>query len=181
MKRTFDLLNMRQSGNGNIAQLFGRAHSHAWDFERDVEWTHPLKAGEALVADGWAAYSRTPTYAALSDEVRARFGRRALSWTLSSLRLGESVALEVCLFVAQKSRLADHRNHAVHGQPRPNLRPIRGRDASRRRFDKAPAPACDGRFVPAEAATCSFARWNASRCKDRRNSSSDCNFANQAG
>ncbi|MEW5847702.1 MAG: ferritin-like domain-containing protein [Myxococcota bacterium] len=113
MNRTYDLLNLRSSGNPGFARLFSRAHSHAWDIDRDVDWTQGLHTDDELVAAGWAPYSRTEAYARLSAQERAHFNRRALSWTLNSLRLGESVALEVCLKIAQGTRLDDYRNHAA--------------------------------------------------------------------
>jgi hypothetical protein len=113
VKRTFDLLNLKSGGHKGVERLFGQAHTHGWNLERDVDWTARFPEDSGLVRDGWAPFSRTRTFRRLPKDIRARFNKRALGWTLNSLKLGESVALEVCLKLAQKSRQGDHRNHAV--------------------------------------------------------------------
>lgn len=113
MTRTFDLLNLRESGHPGISRLFARAHTHGWNVEKDVDWKIRLDADDPVMKPGWAPYSRTRSFQKLPKDVQARFSRRAFSWTLNSLQLGESVALEVCLKIAQLSRLEDYRNHAT--------------------------------------------------------------------
>lgn len=113
MTRTFDLLNLTESGHDGISRLFAHAHTHAWDVEKDVDWKLKIAPGDAIMKPGWAPYSRTKSFSKLPDDVQARFSRRAFSWTLNSLQLGESVALEVCLKIAQLTRVLDYRNHAT--------------------------------------------------------------------
>ena len=49
MTRTFDLLALRSSGNTAVEKLFAKAHSHAWDVERDVPWHEKMAATSPLV------------------------------------------------------------------------------------------------------------------------------------
>lgn len=113
MSKTFDLLHLRHSGTYLVEGLFKKAHSHNWDPERDVDWSVPFEAGDPLMAPGWAPYSRTATYKALSKQARAHVTRRSFSFMLNSLRLGELVAEEICFKVGLKSRLSDHKAHAA--------------------------------------------------------------------
>ena len=113
MTRTYDLLNMETSGHANIDGLFAKAHSNAWNLERDVDWTQVLAKDDPLMSDDWAPFSRTEAFRKLPKRVRTHLTRKSLAWIVHSLLLGEAVAQEVCLKVAMASRLEDHRNHCV--------------------------------------------------------------------
>lgn len=113
MPSSFDLLNLQRSGNLAIEKLFSKAHSHAWNLEKDVNWKERIRADDPIMAPGWAPCSRTATFALLPERARTHFTRRALGWNVHSLMLGEAVAQEVCVRIATHSRLDDHRAHAV--------------------------------------------------------------------
>lgn len=111
--RVRELLNLRNTGHPGINALFAKAHSADWDYERDVDWTIPVTADEPLVADAWAAYGATPTFASLPSELRAYATRRALGRMLNILQVGESVAQNVCAKLVLLLPEEDYRNHAA--------------------------------------------------------------------
>ncbi|MBI5496393.1 MAG: ferritin-like domain-containing protein [Deltaproteobacteria bacterium] len=113
MSKTFDLLNMRPSGIPNMEGLFGKAHSHNWDIDRDVDWSRGIQPDDPVMGPRWAPYSLTPTFRKLPLRARNHFTRRSFSFTLNSLRLGEAVAEEVCFRVGLKSRHPDQKSHAA--------------------------------------------------------------------
>jgi hypothetical protein len=111
--RTRELLNLRNTGHPGMNSLFAKAHSADWDFENDVDWTLPVEPDDPLVAHGWAAYGRTPTFQALPERVKAHASRRAVGRMLNILQVGESVAQDVCARLVLTLRAEDHRNHAA--------------------------------------------------------------------
>jgi len=111
--RTRELLRLRNTGHPGINSLFAKAHSADWDFERDVDWRTPIAADDPLVAHGFAAYGRTPTFQALPERVKAHATRRAVGRLLNILQVGESVAQNVCARLVLELREEDYRNHAA--------------------------------------------------------------------
>ena len=111
--RTRDLLKLRNTGHPGINALFAKAHSADWDFEKDVDWRLPVEPDDPLVAHGWAAYGRTPTFQALPERVKAYATRRAVGRMLNILQVGESVAQNVCAKLVLALREEDYRNHAA--------------------------------------------------------------------
>ena len=111
--RTRDLLNLRNTGHPGINALFAKAHSADWDFENDVDWSVPIAPDDPLVAHGWAAYGKTPTFQALPEHVKAYATRRAVGRMLNILQVGESVAQNVCAKLVLVLREEDYRNHAA--------------------------------------------------------------------
>jgi hypothetical protein len=111
--RTRELLALRNTGHPGINALFAKAHSADWDFENDVDWTVPVAPDDPLVAHGWAAYGRTPTFQALPEPVKNRATRRAVGRMLNILQVGESVAQNVCARLVLVLREEDYRNHAA--------------------------------------------------------------------
>jgi hypothetical protein len=111
--RTRDLLKLRNTGHPGINSLFAKAHSANWDFEKDVDWQIPVGPDDPLVAHGWAAYGRTPTFQALPERVKAYATRRAVGRMLNILQVGESVAQNVCAKLVLTLREEDYRNHAA--------------------------------------------------------------------
>jgi hypothetical protein len=111
--RTRDLLKLRNTGHPGINALFAKAHSADWDFEHDVDWGVPVERDDPLVAHGWAAYGRTPTFQALPEPVKTHATRRALGRMLNLLQVGESVAQNVCATLVLKLHEEDYRNHAA--------------------------------------------------------------------
>lgn len=113
MTKTFDLINVRQSGISAVEGLFGKAHRNNWDVDRDVDWRVPMKAQDPLLGPRWAPGSRTPTFKRLSTEAKTHFTRRSFSFMLNSLRLGEAVAEDVCFRLGLKTKNMDMRAHAA--------------------------------------------------------------------
>jgi hypothetical protein len=111
--RTRDLLKLRNTGHPGINALFAKAHSADWDIENDVDWRMTVDPEDALVAHGWAAYGRTPTFQALPEPVKAYATRRAVGRMLNVLQVGESVAQNVCAKLVLGLREEDYRNHAA--------------------------------------------------------------------
>jgi hypothetical protein len=111
--RTRDLLKLTNTGHPGINALFAKAHSADWDYEKDVDWSVPVRRDEPLVADGWAAYGKTPTFQALPEDVRNHATRRAVGRMLNILQVGESVAQNVCARLVLVLREEDYRNHAA--------------------------------------------------------------------
>src|SRR5262245_28128644 len=111
--KTRDLLKLRNTGHPGINSLFAKAHSADWDFENDVDWSVPAEADDPLVAHGWAAYGRTPTFQALREGVKTHATRRAVGRMLNILQVGESVAQNVCAKLVLLLREEDYRNHAA--------------------------------------------------------------------
>ena len=111
--RTRDLLKLRNTGHPGINSLFAKAHSADWDFENDVDWSVPIAADDPLVAHGWAAYGKTPTFQALPEPVKIYATRRAVGRMLNILQVGESVAQNVCAKLVLTLREEDYRNHAA--------------------------------------------------------------------
>ena len=111
--RTRELLNLRNTGHPGINSLFAKAHSADWDFENDVDWTVPIAPDDPLVAHGWGAYGRTPTFQALPEQVKNHATRRAVGRMLNILQVGESVAQNVCAKLVLVLREEDYRNHAA--------------------------------------------------------------------
>jgi hypothetical protein len=111
--RTRDLLALRNTGHPGINALFAKAHSADWDFEHDVDWTVPVAPDDPLVAHGWGAYGRTPTFQQLPEPVKVRATRRARGRMLNVLQVGESVAQNVCARLVLTLREEDYRNHAA--------------------------------------------------------------------
>jgi hypothetical protein len=111
--RTRDLLTLPNTGHPGIASLFAKAHSADWDFEQDVDWSVPGEPDDPLVADGWAAYGKTPTFQSLPERARHHATRRALGRMLNILQVGESVAQNVCAALVLGLREEDYRNHAA--------------------------------------------------------------------
>ncbi len=111
--RTRDMLKLRNTGHPGINALFAKAHSADWDFEKDVDWSVPVAADDPLVAHGWAAYGRTPTFQALPEPVKAYATRRAVGRMLNILQVGESVAQNVCARLVLVLHEEDYRNHAA--------------------------------------------------------------------
>ena len=111
--RTRELLKLRNTGHPGINSLFAKAHSADWDFERDVDWRTPVAPDDPLVAHGFAAYGRTPTFQALPEPVKAYATRRAVGRLLNILQVGESVAQNVCAKLVLELREEDYRNHAA--------------------------------------------------------------------
>ncbi len=111
--RTRDLLNLRNTGHPGINSLFAKAHSADWDFENDVDWTVPVAADDPLVAHGWGAYGKTPTFQALPDHLKNHATRRAVGRMLNILQVGESVAQNVCAKLVLVLHEEDYRNHAA--------------------------------------------------------------------
>ena len=111
--RTRELLRLRNTGHPGINSLFAKAHSADWDFERDVDWRTPVAADDPLVAHGFAAYGRTPTFQALPERVKAYATRRAVGRLLNILQVGESVAQNVCAKLVLTLPEEDYRNHAA--------------------------------------------------------------------
>jgi len=110
---TRDLLSMRNTGHPGINSLFAKAHSADWDFEHDVDWTVPVAPDDPLVADGWGAFGKTPTFLALPEPVRNHATRRAVGRMLNILQVGESVAQNVCAKLVLLLHEEDYRNHAA--------------------------------------------------------------------
>src|SRR5262249_26844706 len=111
--KTRDLLKLRNTGHPGINSLFAKAHSADWDFENDVDWSVPVEPDDPLVAHGWAAYGRTPTFQALPEDVKTHATRRAVGRMLNILQVGESVAQNVCAKLVLLLREEDYRNHAA--------------------------------------------------------------------
>src|SRR5213593_2628178 len=111
--RTRELLKLRNTGHPGINSLFAKAHSADWDFENDVDWRLPVDPDDSLVAHGWAAYGKTPTFQALPERVKVYATRRALGRMLNILQVGESVAQNVCARLVLTLREEDYRNHAA--------------------------------------------------------------------
>ena len=111
--RTRDLLKLRNTGHPGINSLFAKAHSADWDYENDVDWSVPIAADDPLVAHGWAAYGKTPTFQALPEHVKIYATRRAVGRMLNILQVGESVAQNVCAKLVLTLREEDYRNHAA--------------------------------------------------------------------
>jgi hypothetical protein len=111
--RTRELLELRNTGHPGINALFAKAHSADWDFEKDVDWRVPVEPNDPLVAHGWAAYGKTPTFQALPERVKTHATRRALGRMLNILQVGESVAQNVCARLVLTLREEDYRNHAA--------------------------------------------------------------------
>src|SRR5262245_46341842 len=83
---TRELLKLQNTGHPGINSLFAKAHSADWDFENDVDWSVPVAPDDPLVAHGWAAYGKTPTFQALPEPVKAHATRRAVGRMLTSCR-----------------------------------------------------------------------------------------------
>jgi hypothetical protein len=111
--RTRDLVHLRNTGHPGINALFAKAHSADWDFENDVDWTLPVEPDDPLVAHGWAAYGKTPTFQALPEPAKIHATRRAVGRMLNILQVGESVAQNVCARLVLNLREEDYRNHAA--------------------------------------------------------------------
>src|SRR5437868_8039670 len=111
--RTRDLLNLRNTGHPGINSLFAKAHSADWDFENDVDWTVAVEADDPLVAHGWGAYGKTPTFQALPESAKNHATRRAVGRMLNILQVGESVAQNVCAKLVLVLHEEDYRNHAA--------------------------------------------------------------------
>jgi P-aminobenzoate N-oxygenase AurF len=111
--RTRDLLKLENSGHPGINALFAKAHSADWDFENDVDWGVVVAPDDPLVAEGWAAYGKTPTFQALPAYARHYATRRAVGRILNILQVGESVAQNVCAKLVLSLREEDYRNHAA--------------------------------------------------------------------
>jgi hypothetical protein len=110
---TRELLKLRNTGHPGINALFAKAHSADWDFENDVDWSVPVEPDDPLVAHGWAAYGRTPTFQAFPERVKTHATRRAVGRMLNMLQVGESVAQNVCAKLVLTLREEDYRNHAA--------------------------------------------------------------------
>jgi hypothetical protein len=106
-------MQLENTGHPGINALFAKAHSADWDFERDVDWTIPVEKDEPLVGHEWTAFGKTETFRALPDEVKSYLNRRGIGRMLNILRVGESVAQDVCAKIALSVRQEDYRNHAV--------------------------------------------------------------------
>ena len=111
--RTRELLKLHNTGHPGINSLFAKAHSADWDFENDVDWRLPVDPDDSLVAHGWAAYGKTPTFQALPEQVKIHATRRAVGRMLNILQVGESVAQNVCAKLVLTLREEDYRNHAA--------------------------------------------------------------------
>src|SRR5262249_22172902 len=111
--KTRDLLKLRNTGHPGINALFAKAHSADWDFEHDVDWSVPVEPDDPLVAHGWAAYGRTPTFRALPERGQNHATRRAVGRLLNILQAGESVAQTVCARLVLTLHEEDYRNHAA--------------------------------------------------------------------
>src|SRR5439155_10599879 len=111
--RTRELLKLHNTGHPGINSLFAKAHSADWDFENDVDWRLPVDPDDSLVAHGWAAYGKTPTFQALPEPVKIHATRRAVGRMLNILQVGESVAQNVCAKLVLGLREEDYRNHAA--------------------------------------------------------------------
>ena len=111
--RTREILRLRNTGHPGINALFAKAHSAAWDYERDLDWSIPISPEDRLVEDAWGAYGATPTFAALPERARAYATRRALGRMLNILQVGESVAQNVCAKLVLLLEEEDYRNHAA--------------------------------------------------------------------
>ncbi len=111
--RTRDLLKLKNTGHPGINALFAKAHSADWDFEKDVDWSLPVEPDDPLVAHGWAAYGKTPTFQALPEPVKVHATRRAVGRMLNILQVGESVAQNVCARLVLVLHEEDYRNHAA--------------------------------------------------------------------
>src|SRR4249919_3762507 len=111
--RTRDLLKLKNTGHPGINALFAKAHSADWDFEKDVDWSLPVEPDDPLVAHGWAAYGKTPTFQALPEPVKSHATRRAVGRMLNILQVGESVAQNVCARLVLVLHEEDYRNHAA--------------------------------------------------------------------
>ncbi len=111
--RTRDLLKLRNTGHPGINALFSKAHSADWDIENDVDWTVAIRSDDALVAHGWAAYGKTPTFQGLPEPVKRHATRRAVGRMLNILQVGESVAQNVCARLVLALHEEDYRNHAA--------------------------------------------------------------------
>src|SRR4029077_20543275 len=88
-------------------------HSADWDFENDVDWTVPIASDDPLVAHGWGAYGKTPTFLGLPEHVKNQATRRAVGRMLNILQVGESVAQNVCAKLVLVLHEEDYRNHAA--------------------------------------------------------------------
>jgi para-aminobenzoate N-oxygenase AurF len=111
--RTRELMKLRNSGHPGINSLFAKAHSADWDFENDVDWTVAIAADDPLVAHGWGAYGKTPTFLSLPEHAQNHATRRAVGRMLNILQVGESVAQDVCAKLVLLLHEEDYRNHAA--------------------------------------------------------------------
>lgn len=110
---TRELLKLQNSGHSGMNALFAKAHSADWDFERDVDWTAPIRPDDPLVSLEWVAFGQTATFKALPDHAKAYANRRALGRMLNILQVGESVAQNVCAKLVLTTVKEEHRNHAA--------------------------------------------------------------------
>ena len=111
--RTRELMTIRNTGHPGINALFSKAHSAGWDIDRDVDWTQAVGGDDPLVDHAWAAFGQTATFRALPEAAQRYATRRGLGRMLNILRVGESVAQDVCAKLALRLREEDYRNHAV--------------------------------------------------------------------
>ncbi|MEO8601417.1 MAG: ferritin-like domain-containing protein [bacterium] len=111
--RTRELMTIKNTGHPGINALFSKAHSAGWDIDRDVDWLQPVAAEDSLVDHAWSPFGATPTFRALPAEAQRYATRRGLGRMLNILRVGESVAQDVCAKLALRLREEDYRNHAV--------------------------------------------------------------------
>jgi hypothetical protein len=111
--RTRELMSIRNTGHPGINALFSKAHSAGWDIDRDVDWTLAVAPDDPLVDHAWSAFGRTPTFQALPESAQNYATRRGLGRMLNILRVGESVAQDVCAKLALTLHEEDYRNHAV--------------------------------------------------------------------
>jgi P-aminobenzoate N-oxygenase AurF len=110
---TRELLNLQNGGHSGMNALFAKAHSADWDFERDVDWTAPIRPDDPLVGLEWTAFGQTATFKALPERAKAYVNRRALGRLLNILQVGESVAQNVCAKLVLTTVKEEHRNHAA--------------------------------------------------------------------
>jgi len=110
---TRELLQLQNSGHGGMNALFAKAHSADWDFERDVDWTVPIRPEDPLVSLEWTAFGRTATFKSLPDPAKGYASRRGLGRMLNILQVGESVAQNVCAKLVLTTVKEEHRNHAA--------------------------------------------------------------------
>jgi hypothetical protein len=93
--------------------LFAKAHSADWDFERDVDWTAPIRRDDPLVGLEWTAFGQTATFKSLPEHAKVYANRRGLGRMLNILQVGESVAQNVCAKLVLTTVKEEHRNHAA--------------------------------------------------------------------
>ena len=101
------------SADGRIRKLYRLGKELNWNADMDLDWTQTFPRSEVPLDQAFNPFNGWPTFEALSDDEKLRFGWHNLAWMLAQFMHGEQGALLVASQLASCAPSYDAKLYAA--------------------------------------------------------------------